>query len=476
MAQVFGRRVTMLVALTLFALGSALCGCAKNMSWLIAARTIQGAGGGALQSLAGIIVSDLVSLEERGTYNSLIGLTWAVAAGIGPLIGGSLAAKGHWRWFFYINLPTSGLAAILVFSFLRLKTPPGSLKEKLGRMDWVGNIIFIGSATSTAIALTWGGITHPWTSAATLVPLIIGLCGLVFFLAYEEIFATHPIVPFKLLSNRTSLSGYLQTFFTPIVMIATLYYFATYEQSVKGASAIRSGVCFLSMTLVLGVTMIFTGVSITITKVYRVQLWAGWAILMIAMGAFSTITVTTEGWHAILFSGLVGLGCGLLYSAQYFPVLAPLPISENAHALALFSFFRTFASVWAITIGGTILQNQLVKRLPEAFTSQFSSGAALAYASIPAIASLEEPLRSEVRNAFAESLRVIWQVLIGIAAMGMLSSLMMKALPLHTQVDERWGIEEDVNQSQGSTDLGDAELAKKTSLTKDPESIIPQLD
>lgn len=287
--------------------------------------------------------------------------------------------------------------------------------------------------------------------------------------------------------------------------ITTSDYFATYEQSVKGASAIRSGVCFLSMTLVLGVTMIFTGVSITITKVYRVQLWAGWAILMIAMGAFSTITVTTEGWHAILFSGLVGLGCGLLYSAQYFPVLAPLPISENAHALALFSFFRTFASVcalsffyqlsthphpvtrtiancalpiqvWAITIGGTILQNQLVKRLPEAFTSQFSSGAALAYASIPAIASLEEPLRSEVRNAFAESIRVIWQVLIGIAAMGMLSSLMMKALPLHTQVDERWGIEEDVNQSQGSTDLGDAELAKKTSLTKDPESIIPQLD
>ncbi|KAI0089381.1 major facilitator superfamily domain-containing protein [Irpex rosettiformis] len=74
MAQIFGRRFTMLVALGLFALGSALCGCAQNMSWLIAARTIQGAGGGALQSLAGIIISDLVPLQQRGMYNSFIGL------------------------------------------------------------------------------------------------------------------------------------------------------------------------------------------------------------------------------------------------------------------------------------------------------------------------------------------------------------------------------------------------------------------
>ncbi|KAI0083281.1 iron permease [Irpex rosettiformis] len=479
MAQVFGRRATMLVALALFALGSALCGCAQSMSWLIAARTIQGAGGGALQALAGIIVSDLVSLEERGTYNSFIGLTWAVAAAIGPLVGGGLADRGQWRWFFYINLPITGLAAILVLFFLKLKTPAGTFKEKLLRMDWIGNIIFVGSATSTAIALTWGGLTHPWNSAATLVPLIIGICGLAFFLFYEEYYAAHPIVPFKLLSNRTSLSGYLQTFFTPVVMIAVAYYFATYWQSVKGASAIRSGVCFLAMTFVLGPTMIVTGASITITKTYRVQLWLAWVVLVIAMGVFTTVRVDTPGWHSIFFSGLVGLGCGMSYSAQYFPVLAPLPVSENAHALALFSFFRTFASVWAITIGGTVLQNQLVKRLPEAFTSQFPSGAALAYASIPAISKLPEPLRTEVRTAFAESIRVIWQVLTGIAGMGFLSSLAMKGLPLHTQVDERWGIEDGNSNGAGErseSSLRDREIVGEKRPATEHESILPQLD
>ncbi|KAI0083278.1 hypothetical protein BDY19DRAFT_998697 [Irpex rosettiformis] len=292
------------------------------------------------------------------------------------------------------------------------------------------------------MALTWGGLMHPWESTATLVPLILGFPGLGFFLFYEAKFASYPIVPFKLIANRTSLSGYLQTFFTPIINIGMTYYLVAYYQSVQGASPIRAGVNGLPFTVVLGVSLILTGVSVKVTKSYRVQLWLGWAFYIIAMGGFTTLGSHTPVAHALGISSLVGVGGGLLYSAQYFPVLAPLPISENAHALALFGFFRTFASVWAITIGGTVLQNQLVKRLPEAFTSQFPQGAALAYASIPIISSLEEPLRSEVRQAFADSIDVIWQVFIGIAGMGLLSSFFMEALPLHTQVDDRWGITE----------------------------------
>lgn len=72
---------------------------------------------------------------------------------------------------------------------------------------------------------------------------------------------------------------------------------------------------------------------------------------------------------------------------------------------------------------------------------QLPEGVALAYSVIPLIGKLDEPLRSEVRQAFGESIVVIWQVMLGVAALGLLSSLPMKALPLHTQVDERWGME-----------------------------------
>ncbi|KAI0685402.1 Mfs1.2 [Cytidiella melzeri] len=440
MAEIFGRRSAMLVALGLFGIGSALCGCAQTVTWLIAARTVQGAGGGAIQAVTSIIVSDLVPLQERGLYSSLIGLTWAFAAAIGPLVGGALAQNGQWRWFFYMNLPIIGLAAILVIAFLRMNTPPGTVREKLNRMDWIGNLIFVAASTSTAIALTWGGLNYSWNSAATLVPLIVGLCGLVFFLFYEARFASHPIVPFELVSNRTSLSGYLQTFITPVVVIAVTYYLAAYYQACKGATPIGAGIDALSMSLALGPSVILTGASVTLTKSYRTQLWIGWSVLVAAMGILTTFKYDTPISHPIGFSVLVHGGAGMLYAATYFPVLAPLPVSQNAHALAFFSFCRTFASVWGITIGGTILQNQLVKRLPYAFTSQLPSGVQLAYSAIPVIKTLDEPLRTEVRRAFAESIRVIWLVMVGIAALGLVMSLPMKALPLHTKVDKRWSM------------------------------------
>lgn len=126
--------------------------------------------------------------------------------------------------------------------------------------------------------------------------------------------------------------------------------------------------------------------------------------------------------------------------------------------------------MWAVTIGGTILQNQLVKRLPEAFTSQFSGGTALAYASIPIISGLPEPLRTEVRQAFAESTRVIWKVFTGIAGLGMVASFFMKALPLHTQVDERWGISEE------EAAAGDNEKVVAVTVKEEPASMLPVLD
>ncbi|EKM52295.1 uncharacterized protein PHACADRAFT_176318 [Phanerochaete carnosa HHB-10118-sp] len=442
LAEIFGRRIMMLGALAVFALGSALCGAAKTMNWLIAARTVQGAGGGAIMSITSIIVSDLVPLRERAMYNALIGLTWGVASAIGPLVGGALANGGKWRWLFYLNLPISGVAAALVFFFLHLKTPEGTFREKISRMDWVGNFLIVTSSTATVLGLTWGGVQFAWTSAQVLVPLILGLIGIVMFLIYEAFVPVNPIIPFSLLSNRTSFSGYLQTFLAPIVNSAIVWFMATYFQACRDASPIRSAVDSLGLCLSIGPALIVSGIVIAATKTYRVQLVVGWIFYMVATGALSTLTADSSTAHGVGFLILMGIGSGILFSATYFPVLAPLPVSENAHALALFAFFRSFAGVWGVTIGTAVLQTQLTHRLPAAFLAQFPGGVSLAYAAIPAIRTLDEPLKQEVRVAFAQSLRVVWEVSIGIAGLGLLSTLLMKGLPLHTQIDEKWALEE----------------------------------
>ena len=134
-------------------------------------------------------------------------------------------------------------------------------------------------------------------------------------------------------------------------------------------------------------------------------------------------------------------------------MLAPLHISRNAAALAFFSFSRTFAQTWGVTIGSAILQNRLAATLPAQFGAQFPAGVQIAYAAIPVIGTLQEPLRGQVRGAFAESLRVVWQTMIGICGVGLVSVALMREVPMQKVVDETYGLHAEARAGQGKGDV-----------------------
>ncbi|KAF8554529.1 MFS general substrate transporter [Imleria badia] len=446
-AQTFGRRPAILITIGLFALGSGICGGAKSMNMLIAGRTIQGLGGGGIQSLTAIILADLVTLQERGIYAGLYGLTWCFAASIGPLIGGSLAQLGQWRWLFYLNLPISLVAGVSVVFFLDLPTPPGSYREKLMRMDWIGNFLVISSTVAYTIGLTWGGITAPWGSARVIVPLVLGLVGLGAFFAYDATLAKHPLVPFSLMRNVTSISGYIQTFCSFATIFAVVYYFPVYFQACKGASPVLSGVYTLAFSSLAPATII-TGISVRITGRYRPQSWIGWIVIIIGLGLVSTILAKDPISKSFGYVLIVGWGAGMLTATPMYPIQAPLPVNQNASALAFMWFIRSFASVWGITIGSTVLQNELAKKLPASFLQSVPQGTAVMYALIPELSTLPPQTLSEVQVAFAESLVVLWRVLAAICGVGLAASLFMQGLPLHTTLDDDWALKnEKVMQS-----------------------------
>lgn len=442
LAQIIGRRPAFIVALGFFALGSALCGAAKTMNWLIAARAIQGVGGGAIISLASIVISDMVTLAERGTYNGLLGMTWAVAVALGPIVGGSLAEKGQWRWLFYLNLPVCGLACGLVMLFMDLPTPKGTFKSKFRAMDWIGNFLVIGASSSLVLALTWGGARYQWSDPRVLSTLVVGVVGLIAWFVYEAKWATHPMVAAELLGNRTSVSGYLQVFLNSIIVVAWVFYMPVYFQACKDAGPIRSGIDMFGGTLNIGPFIVFGGVSVTVLKVYRPQLWVGWLLETIGLGILGTLRSTSPLSHGIGFSVVSSAGAGIIFAVTYFPVLSPLSVTLNAQALALFAFVRAMAQIWGIAFGSAILTNQLAGHLPPQFVSIAEGGIEKVYALIPEIPGLAQPLKSEVQYAFGESLRPVWYTMTGISFLGLAASLLMKDVPLHNYVDEQWMLEE----------------------------------
>ncbi|KAJ6474403.1 major facilitator superfamily domain-containing protein [Mycena vitilis] len=443
LAEIFGRKFLMFGSIVIFAGGSALCGAATTMNFLIAGRAVQGLGAGGVASLCHIILSDLVPLKDRGVFNGLIAISYTIANGIGPVVGGSLAQKGQWRWIFYLNIPICGLTGFLVLMFLNLRTPPGTFSEKFRKIDFIGNAIVAGATTSLMIGLTWGGVQYPWNSPRILVTLILGCVGLGVFLWYEFTFPKNPIVPRGLLVTRTAVSGFIQTSILFIVLICMLYYMPVYFQACMDASPIASGVDIFGLAFSVAPSALIVGLSIARSHQYRPQIWLSWSLVVIGTGLFTTLHADSTRAKAIGLQIIPGSGLGMMTAAVFFPILAPLPVDSNAHAIALYTFFRNFANILGVTLGGTVLQNELQKRLPEAFSLQFPQGTAIAYSIIPLIPSLDEPLKNEIRVAFAESLRVVWQVLIGIAGAGLLASLAMKRLPLHTEVDQKWGIDKE---------------------------------
>ncbi|KAF7365715.1 MFS domain-containing protein [Mycena venus] len=443
LADVFGRRSVMLASIAFFVLGSALAGASQNMNMMIAARAIQGIGGGGILTLTEIITADLVPLAERGLYQGLIALVWALASFSGPPIGGGLSQGGKsWRWLFYLNLPVGGTAFALVLVFLSVKRPEGSIRDKLAKVDWVGNAIVITGTGLANVGLSWAGIRYAWSSAQVLVPLVIGLVLLVVFAVYEAKFAAWPAIPHDIVTNRTSLSGLLTTIMHGIISIGLVFYLPVFFQACFGASPLRSAVDFLPAALTTTPFGFLAVLSITMSKKYRPVNWASWAISIIGFGLFSTIREDTSTGKWVGYQIICAIGVGPLFGAPMFPLLAPLPNTRAASALALFSFTRAFSQTWGITIASTILQNMLKKKLPATFVAQFPPGFEIAFAAIPAIRQLEEPVRTQVRAAFADSMSVIWQSMIGFAGLGLVLSFLMAEVPMGTTVDESYALKE----------------------------------
>ncbi|KAJ7490851.1 major facilitator superfamily domain-containing protein [Mycena latifolia] len=444
LANAFGRKSIMLICIACFSLGSALAGSAKNMNVMIAARTIQGIGGGGIFALTEIITADLVPLAERGLYQGINSLVWSLASSIGPPIGGALSYKGSmaWRWLFYLNLPLTGIAFVLVLIYLFVRTPEGSVRSKLAHVDWIGNAFCIIGTGLAVIGLTWGGIRYAWSSVQVLAPLSIGLGLLIVFAVYEATLATHPTIPRDVVANRTSLSGLLTTAAQSIITITMMYYLPVFFQACFAASPIQSAVDYLPTSLVASPFAFLAGVLVTMLKQYSFVNWAAWVITAVAFGLFSTFRADSAAaaWAGYQVMGSIGIG--MLFSAPIFAVLAPLPKTRAASALALFSFTRAFFQTWGIAISSTILQNMLEKKLPAAFVAQFPPGFEIAYAAIPVIRELDEPLRMEVQRAFAESMSVMWQTMAGIAALGFLLSLLMKEIPMVTTVDDNYALKD----------------------------------
>ncbi len=302
-SDVLGRRRLYLIGVVLFLLGSALCGLAQSMGWLVAARALQGLGAGAVLPLTLTIIGETYSLAERGRVQAFISGVWGLSGLLGPLLGGWLTDTLSWRWTFYASLPF-GLASLLIaWRHLRETGTP-----RPARLDWAGAALFtLGSGLTV-----WGLEGRAWPLA---------LPGLLILLAAVAVERRHPdpLLPMRALARRATAIAFTGNFLGGAAYFGVIAYLPLYAQGVGGGGATGAGAILTPMLVGWTLTSILSARLLTRVPLARLA-QVGFLVLT---GTFALLTLVVHAplWVTSALGFVVGMGMGfamlsLLLSAQ----------------------------------------------------------------------------------------------------------------------------------------------------------------
>ncbi|GJJ75900.1 hypothetical protein EMPS_08258 [Entomortierella parvispora] len=422
-SDIFGRKTTFLFAIVVFLLGSALCGAAQNMTWIIIARAISGAGAAGIMSGAMIILTDLVSLRDRGKYQGITGAVLGLASVIGPLLGGALTDHATWRWAFFINLPLGAFTIFTVVKVLHLPHNGGSFKAKLARVDFAGSFTLIVGLILILLPLNWGGSTYPWSSARIIVLLCAGIAVLLLFCFIELKVAVEPIIPFRLFKNRTCVSVFGTNVFLGMSFFAFMFYMPLYFQIVRQESATASGLEMLPMIVGLLIATTSTGFMSSKWGRYRPFIWIGLALGTVGMGLMLLLTEESSRGKIIGFLFITGFGLGCSTQMVMLAIQSSVEPKDIAVAMANSAFSRTIGSVLGVAICGTVFNNAVKNHLGPIILDNPQYGIASVITDPYNVKAFAPELQRAILHAYMLSLRAAFRVCCPLMGVAFLISL-----------------------------------------------------
>jgi EmrB/QacA subfamily drug resistance transporter len=348
LSDIYGRRVMIIVSLSLFIAGSILCAVAPSMPVLILARGLQGLGGGGIMPVVQTVISDVVSPRERGQYQAYFSGVWTAAGISGPVLGGLFAEHLHWSMIFWINVPL----AVAALALLLPKMGKIPVYHRRRKVDWLGGILLMASAVVFMLVLTWGGNRFVWLS-----PTILAMLGSSIAMALGFIWhagrADEPFLPLSLI--RGTVAPYAITAgscalgaITGLTVHLPLYYEVVYQ-----LSASEAGLALIPLAAISTFGAAIAGRTMVHAKHYKRVAIAGTSVAA-ASGAGLALT-TLPLWGLLLLMSVFALGLGTTFPVSVVSLQNSVARPQVGTITGAMNFFRALMSSFTVAAFAAIL-------------------------------------------------------------------------------------------------------------------------
>jgi multidrug resistance protein len=370
LADLYGRKPVLLFGLGMFALGSILSGTSQSMGQLIAMRTLQGLGAGAVGPIVITMLGDLFTLRERARVQGLFSAVWGLSSVAGPIIGGYLTDNVGWRWVFFVSVPFAIVAIVMLAWYV---TEP-AIERKVAPIDWAGAGL-LSAGLSALLLLVLDGSQH---GVGTAVGLLVGSVVLLVLFVFRELRAADPILPMDLMVRPVIAASLAGSCLVGAILFGIDTYIPLYIQGVQGGDARLAGRALMPLFL----TWAFSVAVAAKAVVHRGLRFGGmFGAFFITAGSMGLVLgAAFPAWYRIAFYPglvLVGLGMGPASLSFILSVQHSVKWGQRGVATGAVIFLRTIGGALGVGLLGAALGWELASRLAESGATGINVTAAL---------------------------------------------------------------------------------------------------
>ncbi|KAI9691095.1 MAG: hypothetical protein M1822_008715 [Bathelium mastoideum] len=436
LTDIYGRRTGLILANIFFGMGTLICGLAKQEWVMILGRVLAGIGAGGLNAISTFVTSDLVPTRQRGMYQGMSNICYGVGSSLGGVFGGSMNDLWGWRSAFHFQVPFIALSTLLVAWNVRIPVKVTD-KSRIKRVDFLGGITLILALVLLLLGLNSGGNTVPWTHPLVLTTIPLSAFFLCLFVYIEDQVAAEPVIPVRLLLNRTVISACLANWFITMSAFGVLYYVPVYFQ-IRGLSPTQAGARLIPNSIGAALSSLGSGLVMRWTgRYYYLNVFTENILVLAYTLIAANFHNNMSTWLPFIIIFMAGSGFGSMLTVTLIALISGVDQSQQAVVTSGLFVFRSTGSTIGITITSAVFQNVLKSRLWSKFGHEPNAEKIIRALrdNIQEINRVPASWRPGVLESYMNAMEAVWITILSTGVLGAVASLAMREYKLYNTMD-----------------------------------------